>query len=91
MSLANISPLLFLLGLLVVAGLLFLLQRLRVKYRDVEVVTTLFWKQAIEESRARVLVRKFRHPWAYLLALAIGALLWLAVAEPQWDRDDAKD
>ena len=81
----------FLLGLAAIAGGLYLLQRLRIQYREVEVVTTLFWKQAVEETRARALVRRFRHPFAYLLALAIGALIWLALAEPRPDRDDEID
>ena len=91
MNLANLSLPFFLLGLLGLAALLFLLQRLRVKYRDLEVVTTLFWKQAVEETRARIFLRRFRHPWAYLLALTFVALVWLAFADPRWRQDDASD
>ena len=72
-----------LLGLGAIAGAVFLLQRLRVRHREVPVVTTLFWKQAVEETRARVFVRRFRHWPAYLLFLAIGALLWLGFAQPR--------
>ena len=67
-------------GWAAIAGGLYLLQRLRVQHREVEVPTTLFWREAVEETRARVLVRRFRHPWAYLLLLAIGSLLWFAAA-----------
>lgn len=83
MSFTNLSPLAFGLGLLGVAGVLFLLQRLRVRHRPHEVVTTLFWKQAVEEARARVLVRRFRHLPAYLLALLIAGLAWLGFADPE--------
>lgn len=91
MTFLNIGIGAFLLGLAGIAGVLYLLQRLRVRYREVEVVTTLFWKQAVEETRARVLMRRFRHLLAYILALAITALIWLAFAEPRWDPDDDVD
>jgi len=71
-------------GLGVVAGLLFLLQRLRVRHRAVVVITTLFWQEAKEEARARTLVERFRHPLAYLLALLVAGLAWLAFADPIW-------
>ena len=44
-----------LLGAAALAGLLFVLQRLRTRQREVEVPTTLFWHDAIEAARARVL------------------------------------
>ncbi|MFT4550474.1 MAG: hypothetical protein ACI9UA_000664 [Pseudoalteromonas tetraodonis] len=91
MNFLNLGTGAFVLGLAAIAGGLYLLQRLRIQYREVEVVTTLFWKQAVEETRARALVRRFRHPLAYLLALAIGALIWLALAEPRPNRDDETD
>lgn len=56
---------------------------LRVRPREVRVVTTLFWAQAVERSRARTLLRRFRHPWTYALLLLICALLSLALAEPR--------
>ncbi len=65
-------------GLLAIAGGLYLLQRLRVRHRPVRVVSTLFWRAAVEEARARVLVERFRHPLVYLFLLAICALLWFA-------------
>lgn len=67
-------------GLAALAGGLFLLQMLRVRHRQLEVPTTMFWREAVEESRARVLRQRFRHPWAYVLLLSIAALLWLAIA-----------
>jgi hypothetical protein len=91
MSFTGLGAIPFLVGLAVIAGVLFLLQRLRVRFREREVVTTLFWKQALEETRARMLTRRFRHPLPYLLALAIGALIWLAFAGPKWDRSGADD
>lgn len=74
----------FLIGLAALAAVLFALHRLKVRHREIEVVTTLFWRQALEETRARVLVERFRHPWIYALLLAISALLWLAVARPRF-------
>ena len=58
MSFANLSGLGVVLGVAGLAGALFLLQRLRVRYQPKRVVTTLFWKEALEEARARVLVRR---------------------------------
>lgn len=72
-------------GLAGIAGALYLLQRLRVRHREVPVVTTMFWKQAVEETRARVLVQRFRHLPAYLFLLAIASLLWLGFANPRSD------
>ena len=67
-------------GLVALAGLFFALQRLRVRQRTLTVETTLFWRHAIEEARARVFVERFRHPWVYALLLLIAALLWLGFA-----------
>lgn len=71
------------LGIAALAGALFLLQRLRVRHQPLTVETTLFWNDAIEEAKARVLVKRFRHPWAYILVLAITSLLWIAFARPE--------
>ena len=72
-------------GLAALAGGLFLLQRLRVRHRPVRVISTLFWKEAVEEARARVLVERFRHPFVYLFLLAICGLLWLAASGLETD------
>jgi hypothetical protein len=40
----------------------------------------MFWREAVEESRARVLRQRFRHPWTYALLLFIATLLWFAIA-----------
>lgn len=85
MSLAVMGSGLFVLGLLALAGGLFLAQRLRVQHRRVPVVTSLFWDEAREDSRARVFLRRFRHPWAYALILGIAGLTWLALAGPRGD------
>lgn len=77
---ALLAPITILLGLAAIAGALYLLQRLRVRHRPVRVISTLFWRAAVEEARARVLVERFRHPLVYLLLLFICSLLWLAVA-----------
>ncbi len=83
MRLLNLSWPTWMIGLVGLAGLLFLLQRLRVRYREQTVVTTMFWKEALEEARARVLVRRFRHLLAYLLVLLICALMWFGFADPR--------
>ncbi len=67
-------------GIAVIAGVFFLLHRLRVQQRSLVVETTLFWRQAIEETRARVFVQRFRHPWTYLFLVLISTLLWLGFA-----------
>lgn len=83
MSLELLSPAAFLAGLAGLAGALFLLQRLRVRPREQTVITTLFWREAVRETRARALVRRFRHPWAYALVLLVAGLLWLGTAGPR--------
>ncbi len=77
-----------LLGLLGLGAILFVLQRLRVRHRSRLVVTTLFWREALEESRARTLFERFRHPLTYLLLALIGGLLWLSVARIEGERSD---
>jgi hypothetical protein len=65
------------------AGVLGVLQMLRVRPRPVRVVTTLFWDQASRQARARTLLERFRHPLTYALLLAIAALVILALGEPR--------
>ena len=86
MSFANLSAGWVLAGLAALAALLYALQRLRVRHRQVTVVTTLFWRVAAEEAPARTFVERFRHPWAYALILLIVSLLWLAFAGPETAR-----
>ncbi len=76
-------------GLAALAGLLFLLQLLRIRHVEVAVPSTIFWRAAAREAPVRVLRGVFRHPLAYLLVLAICALLWLALAGPEADDDRA--
>ncbi|MGB0597532.1 MAG: hypothetical protein ACPGLY_12665 [Rubripirellula sp.] len=82
MSFALLSTLVVLLGVLGLATALWLAQRLRVQHREVEVLSTLFWEAAIEETRARVFVRRFRHWLAWILLVAIASLLWMLLAQP---------
>lgn len=91
MTFANLSAGWVLAGLAALAAALFVLQRLRVRHREVTVVTTLFWQEAVQEARARVLVDRFRHPLAYLLVLLVASLVWLAAAEPRMESDDGRD
>jgi hypothetical protein len=78
-------------GLATLAGVLFVLQRLRVRHRERTVVTTLFWQEAVQEARARVLTDRFRHPLAYLLILLAAAMLWMSAAGPRLDSGDDSD
>ncbi len=71
------------LGALALAGLLWLLQRLRAQPRVVRRATALLWAIAVREAPLTVRGRRFRYWLAYLLALAIALLLWLAAAQPQ--------
>lgn len=64
------------------AGVLAALQYLRVSPRRTRVVTSLFWRQAVEQARARTLFERFRHPRTYLLLLAASLLVLLALAAP---------
>jgi hypothetical protein len=70
-------------GVALLAIGLWILQRLRVQHREIEVLSTLFWKSAIEETRARVFVRRFRHWWAWCLLVAIASILWALLGQPQ--------
>lgn len=83
MSFANLSPLAVVAGLLALIGLFALLQILRLRYRPLPVVTTLFWESALREAPMRVFAQRLRHWLALLLICAIGGLLWLAFAEPE--------
>jgi hypothetical protein len=64
------------------AGVLAVLQYLRIRPRRIRVVTTLFWQQAADQARARTLFGRFRHPRTYLLLLAASLLVLLALATP---------
>ncbi|MBI4879899.1 MAG: BatA domain-containing protein [Planctomycetes bacterium] len=86
MNLAHLSPAATLLGLAALLVGLFLLQRLRTRHRERVVPTTMFWRQAAEESRARVLVERFRHLLAFLLVALVAALVWLALAGLELER-----
>jgi hypothetical protein len=88
MSFATLSGAWVLAGLAGLAAALFALQQLRTRYRDVTVVTTLFWKQVVDEAPVRKFRERFRHPLAYALILAICALIWLAFADPHLARAD---
>ena len=87
MSFANFTPLAVAGGLAALAAALYALQILRIRFRQQDVPTLLFWKEAVSEAPVRTFRQRFRHPWAYLLILTICSLLWLAIAEPEW-RDD---
>ena len=67
------------------AGVLAGLQYLRIRPRKLRVITTLFWQQAAEQAHARTLFERFRHPRTYLLLLAVGLLLLLALAQPAFN------
>jgi len=64
------------------AGVLAALQYLRIRPRQVRIITTLFWQQAADQAQARTLLERFRHPRTYLLLLAASLLMLLALARP---------
>ena len=76
-------------GIAAIAVGLWLLQRLRVRHREVEVLTTLFWKDALQETRARVFTRRFRHWRAWALLVVIASLLWVLLGQPHTVAPDA--
>ena len=75
-------------GLVAVAAALYALQRLRVRHESRTVVTSLFWREATEETRARSLFERFRHPLAYAMALLCAGLLWLGAGRLDGERAD---
>ena len=79
----------FFAGIAALAVALWAIQRLRVQHREVEVATTLFWQEALKETRARVFVRRFRHWPAWLLLLAICSLLWMLFGQPEIQSNDS--
>ena len=74
MSFTALSGSAFLGGLVATAAVLYALQRLRVRHESRTVVTSLFWREATEETRARSLFERFRHPLAYAMALLCAGL-----------------
>ena len=88
MNFANLSLPLLLAGAAGLAGLLYVLQQLRIRYTEVQVPTAMFWREAARDAPVRVFRRRFRHWLAYLLSLLICWLLWLGLAEPQVDDPD---
>ena len=85
MSFANLSLPFLLAGAAGLAGLLYVLQQLRIRYTEVSVPTAMFWREAARDAPVRVFRRRFRHWLAYLLSLLICWLLWLGLAEPRVD------
>lgn len=83
MSLTQIGAGGLLAGLALLAGAVFLLQRLRVRRDELVVPTTLFWLEAQKESQARKLTERFRSPLVFALLFAIVSLLWIAFAGPK--------
>lgn len=69
-------------GAALLAGLFYMLQRLRSRRRVLHLPTAALWSRAVEEVPLRVLGARFRYWLAYLLMLAIGLALWLATAHP---------
>ena len=82
MTFLNLNLPALLLGLAGIAGLLYLLQQLRIRYTELPVVTTYFWEAAVQDAPVRVFRERFRHLLAYLLSLLFCWLLWLGFAGP---------
>jgi len=75
-------------GLFATAVVLYALQRLRVRHESRTVVTSLFWREATEETRARSLFERFRHPLAYAMALLCAGLMLLGVGRLDSEREE---
>jgi len=71
------------------AGALVVLHLLRVRRRQMRVVTTMFWRQAAEESRARSLIERFRYPLTWAMLTLICTLIALALGKPVMDSERA--
>ena len=91
MNLLNLSPLFFGAGLLALAGGLYLLQQLRIRYTRVPVATTIFWAEAVRDAPVRVFRQRFKHWLAWLLCVLICWLLWLGFADLRTDRSETAD
>lgn len=65
------------------AAILGVLHLLRVQPREMRVVTTIFWAHAVERTRARRLLERFRHPLTYALLLLTCAFMALALGRPE--------
>ncbi len=64
------------------AAALYALHHLRVRPAVQRVPTLLFWRRAIEESTARHLFARFRHPRTWAMLVALAAAIVLALADP---------
>lgn len=71
-------------GAVALAGIVYLLQRLRARRRVLRLPTAGLWAQAMREAPVSVLGGRFRYWLAYLLILAIALLIWIAAAYPTW-------
>ncbi|MDR6125675.1 hypothetical protein [Sphingomonas sp. SORGH_AS_0438] len=71
-------------GAAALAGIVYLLQRLRARRRVLRLPTAGLWAQAMREAPVSVLGGRFRYWLAYLLILAIALLIWIAAAHPTW-------
>ena len=91
MNFINLSPLAVIGGIVSLAALTFVLQWLRIRHRRQKVVTMMFWREAVEDTRVRTFWHRFRHLWPYLMVLAICSLLWIAFAEPETRQSADKD
>lgn len=90
MSFSNLPLLAVIAGAVVIAALLFMSQWLKSRTKVINVATSQFWQQAIKQAPARVWWQQFRYWWAWLLALVIALLLWLALSGANLSRPTAQ-
>lgn len=76
-------------GSVLLALVLYGLQRLRVRQRVLKLPTAALWQQAVQDTSLRVLGKTFRYWLAYLLSLILVLLLWFSAAEPKQAQNDA--
>jgi uncharacterized membrane protein YedE/YeeE len=81
-----------LIGAGALAGLLFVLQILKARQKQVRIAAAGLWAQAARVAPLRVFRQRFQRWLAYLLVLAIALLLWTAGARPELSprRDTAR-
>lgn len=67
-------------GILLIAALLYFLQRLQPRRQVLRLPAALLWQQVARELPSRVLGRRFQCWLTWLLSLLIAVLLWMSVA-----------
>ncbi|MGB8353702.1 MAG: BatA and WFA domain-containing protein [Chthoniobacteraceae bacterium] len=76
----------FALWFLTIIPVIVLLYLLKLKRRQVQVSTLIFWQRVLQENRRRALFQRLRQWLSLLLHLLIFLLILFALAKPEFDR-----